>query len=66
MMRVIWQFILKYEFWVLIAIWLGFFIAHEITEEAQFANIGFLIFIFATTRLAMHPMWKKGDQAREE
>jgi hypothetical protein len=64
-MSAIWQFILKYEFWVLMAVWAGLLIAHEITEDATLPGLMTLIFIIAITRLAMHPMWKKGEQAED-
>ena len=65
-MGAIWQFMKKYEFWVLVAIWLGLLVAYEITEDATFASIMGLISIVAITRLAMHPMWKKDEEAEEE
>lgn len=61
-MGAIWQFILKYEFWVWVAIWAGLLIAREITKAAFLEGIMSLITIVAITRLAMHPMWKKGEQ----
>ena len=66
MMSAIWQSIVKYEFWVLMTICVGLFIAERVTEDATFASIATLIFIVATTRLAMHPMWKKDEQAEKE
>ena len=66
MMSAIWQFIKKYEFWVLMTICVGLLIAEEVTEDAAFVSIAILIFTVATTRLAMHPMWKKEKQAEEE
>ena len=66
MMSVIWQFIKKYEFWVLMSIAVGLAIAHEITKDALYASIMGLITIVAITRLATHPMWKKEKQAEEE
>ena len=65
-MSAIWQFIKKYEFWVLVAIWAGLVIAAEITEDTLFDSLSFLICIVAVTRLAMHPMWKKEKQTEEE
>ncbi len=62
MMSAIWQFIRKYEFWVLVAVWAGLLIAYEITEDAILPGLMTLIFIVAVTRLAMHPMWKKDEQ----
>ena len=65
-MNAIWQFIVKYEFWVLVAIAVGLAIAHEITDDATYASIMGLITIVAITRLAMHPMWKKDEQGEEK
>ena len=62
MMSAIWELIRRYEFWVLMTICVGLFIAERVTEDATFASIATLIFIVATTRLAMHPMWKKDEQ----
>ena len=62
MISAIWQFIRKYEFWVLVAVWAGLLIAYEITEDAILLGLMTLIFIVAVTRLAMHPMWKKDEQ----
>ena len=61
MISAIWQFIRKYEFWVLVAVWAGLLIAYEITEDAILPGLMTLIFIVAVTRLAMHPMWKKDE-----
>ena len=66
MTRVIWEFIKKYEFWFFMTICVGLFIAERVTEDATLASIATLIFIVATTRLAMHPMWKKEKQVEEE
>jgi hypothetical protein len=59
MISAIWEFIKKYEFWVLMTICVGLAIAHEITDVALYASISSLMFIVAIMRLAMHPMWKK-------
>jgi hypothetical protein len=59
MTSAIWEFIKKYEFWVLMTICVGLAIAHEITDVALYASISSLMFIVAIMRLAMHPMWKK-------
>ena len=65
MMSAIWQFIKKHEFWFLIAICIGFYIAHVKADDALFANIGSVIFMVAVLRLAMHPMWKKDEQGED-
>ena len=65
-MSATWEFIKKYEFWILVAIAGGLGIAQEITQDAQYASIMGLLTIVALTRLAMHPMWKKEGQAEEE
>jgi len=66
MMSAIWQFILKYEFWVLMAIAVGLAIAHEISKDDLLASLSTLVGLTAIVRLAMHPMWKKEGQAEEE
>ena len=60
-MSAIWQFIWKYEFWVLMAVWAGLLIAYEITEDATLPGLMTVIFIVAVSRLAMHPMWKREE-----
>ena len=65
-MSAIWQFIVKYECWVWMAIWAGFVIAYERTEDATYASGVTLIGMIAITRLAMHPMWKKDKEAQDE
>ena len=65
-MSAIWQLIVKYEFWVWMAIWAGLLIAYKSTEDATYASGMGLISIIAITRLAMHPMWKKEKQTEEE
>ena len=62
MISAIWQFIRKYEFWVLVAVWGGLLIAYEIKQDAILPGLMTLIFIVAVTRLAMHSMWKKDEQ----
>ena len=66
MMSAIWQFIRKYDFWALLAVWAGLLIAYEITGDATLPTLMTLIFILAVTRLAMHPMWKRDKQAEDE
>lgn len=66
MISAIWEFIKKYEFWFFMTICVGLFIAERVTEDATLASIATLIFIVATTRLAMHPMWKKDEQAKQD
>jgi hypothetical protein len=65
-MSAIWQFILKYEFWVLMVVWVGLLIAYLITEDAILPTLMTIIVCLAGYRLAKHPMWKKGEQAEEE
>ena len=48
------------------AIWLGLLVAYEITEDATFTSIMGLVAIVAITRLAVHPVWKKDEQAEKE
>lgn len=66
MISAIWEFIKKYEFWFFMTICVGLFIAERVTEDATLVSIATLIFIVATTRLAMHPTWKKDEQAKQD
>ena len=66
MISAIWEFIKKYEFWFFMTICVGLFIAERVTEDATLVSIATLIFIAATARLAMHPMWKKDEQAKQD
>ena len=61
-LTVIWQFIVKYEFFVWMSIWAGFVIAYERTEDANIAGISSLIGLIAITRLAMNPMWEDKNE----
>ena len=64
-MSAIWQFILKYEFWVLMAIAVGLAIAHEISKDDLLASLSTFVGLTAIVRLSMHPMWKKDKQAED-
>ena len=44
----------------------GLMVAHEITGNALWPGIATTVFIVAVTRLAMHPMWKKGEQREDD
>ena len=65
-MTAIWQFIVKYEFWVLMVIAVGLAIAHEISKDALWASLSTLVGLTAIVRLAMHPMWKKDEQENSD
>ena len=41
-------------------------VAHEITGNALWPGIATMVFVAAVTRLAMHPMWKKGEQREDD
>ena len=60
-MKSIWAFITKHEFWFSVIIIVGLYIGEYQTGEMWMGGLAFLFFIVATTRLAMHPMWKKDD-----
>ena len=62
----IWQLILKHEFWILLAVWAGLMVAHETTGTALLPGFATMVFILAVTLLAMHPMWKKGEQREDD
>jgi len=58
-MKTLWDFIVKHEFWFSCLIILGLYIGEYRMREMWMGNLALLLFLFATTRLAMHPMWKK-------
>ena len=60
-MKTLWDFIIKHEFWFLSVIIVGLYIGEYQTREIWMGDFAFLLFLVATTRLAMHPMWKKDD-----
>ena len=60
-MKSIWAFITKHEFWFSVLIIGALYIGEYQTGEMWMGGLAFLFFIVATTRLAMHPMWKKDD-----
>ena len=65
-MSAIWQFIVKYEFWVLMLLVLGLYVGEQKLAVRWLGELGFFVFLVAGTRLAMHPMWKKEKQTEEE
>lgn len=65
-MSAIWQFMVKHEFWLLLAVFVVLFVAAEVTEDVLWANLGILVGMIAIARLAMHPMWKKDKRPENE
>ena len=61
-MKSIWDFIVKHEFWFTILPVIGLYIGEYLTRTHWMGNLGFLLFLIATTRLALHPMWKKDNE----
>ena len=66
MMSEIWQFIKKYEFWVLMLLVLGMYVGEQQLASGWMGDLAFVVCLIAITRLAMHPMWKKEKKAGEE
>ena len=66
MMSEIWQFIKKYEFWVLMLLVLGMYVGEQQLASRWLGELAFVVFLIAITRLAMHPMLKKAKTAEEE
>ena len=59
-MKKVWDFLVKYEFWFSYLVIIGLYIAEDQTGEMWMGNLASVVFLIAGTRLAMHPMWKKG------
>ena len=60
------RFIIKFEFWVLILLALGMYVGEWLMGIHGLGNFAFVLFLIAITRLAMHPMWKKGEEQAED
>ena len=64
-MKTTWEFIIEYEFWFFFLIIIGLYIAEDQTGEMWMGNLAFVVFLIAGTRLAMHPMWKRGKSEEQ-
>ena len=60
-MKTLWDFIIKYEFWFSFLIIIGLYVGEYQAGEIWMGSLATMLFLIATTRLAYHPMWKKGD-----
>ena len=60
------RFIIKDEFWGLILLALGMYVGEWLMGIRGLGNFAFVLFLIAITRLAMHPMWKKGEEQAED
>ena len=63
-MRTLWDFIIKYEFWFFVFIFIGLEIGDYQTGVRWMGGLANLVFLIAIMRLASHPMWKK-DKSEE-
>ena len=61
-MKLIWGFIIKYEFWFLMLIAIVLEVAAHQTGQKLMGSLGTLIGLTAIIRLAYHPMWKKNAE----
>jgi hypothetical protein len=61
-LKSVWNFTIKYEFWFSILVIVGLYVGEYRTGEMWMGNLALLLFLLATTRLAMHPMWKKDEE----
>ena len=66
MMSAIWQFIRKYEFWVLMLLAIGMYVVEAQLGIKGLGEVAFVFFLVGIMRLAMHPMWTKAEQASDE
>ena len=58
-MKTLWNFIIKYEFWFLVLIFIGLEFADYQTGVWWMGFLANVVIITAFVRLARHPMWKK-------
>ena len=60
----IWGFVIKYEFWFLVLLFIGLEIGDYQTGEWSMGFLANVVIITAFVRLARHPMWKKNKRNR--
>ena len=58
-MKMVWNFLVKHEFWFSVVVIVGLYIGEYRMRELWMGEFGTLLFFIAGTRLASHPMWKK-------
>ena len=63
-MKILWDFIVKHEFWFLLLLFIGLEIGDYQTGEWSMGFLANVVIITAFVRLARHPMWKK-DKSEE-
>ena len=63
-MKMIWGFVIKYEFWFLVLLFIGLEIGDYQTGEWSMGFLANVVIITAFVRLARHPMWKKDKRNR--
>ena len=61
-LKSVWNFIAKNEFWFFCLIIMGLYVGEYQTGETWMASLAFVLFLIAGTRLASHPMWKKDEE----
>jgi hypothetical protein len=61
-LKSVWNFIVKHEFWFCCLIIMGLYVGEYQTGETWMASLAFVMFLIAVTRLASHPMWKKDEE----
>ena len=61
-MKMIWGFVIKYEFWFLVLLFIGLEIGDYQTGEWSMGFLANVVIITAFIRLARHPMWKKDEE----
>ena len=59
-MKIVWDFVIKHEFWFSMLIIFGLYIGEYRMRENWMGEIGFILLMIAITRLTIHPMWRKG------
>ena len=63
-MKILWDFIVKYEFWFLLLLFIGLEFGRNQTGQWWIGFLATLVLVTAIMRLAYHPMWKK-DKSEE-
>ena len=61
-MKTLWAFIIKYEFWFFVLIFIGLAIGEYKAGGGWMGGLANLVVLVAIMRLSSHPMWKKDEE----
>lgn len=61
-MKLLWDYIIKYEFWFSVLVVVGLYFGEYRTGGIWLGSFANLLVVIAIMRLAYHPMWNKDEE----